>query len=64
MQSVQQAGTGRKSGTPTVANDISRHVSGDGQPLPFFVQYDHVKVCTLIIYADPSSNFAHPVRFR
>jgi hypothetical protein len=44
VQSVQQAGTGRKSQTPAVANDLSRHVSGDGPPLPFFVQYDHVKV--------------------
>ena len=48
VQSVQQAGAGRKSGGATVANDISRHVSGDGPPLPFFVQYDHVKVRTLI----------------
>ena len=44
VQSVQQAGTGRKSTTTAVANDLSRHVSGDGPPLPFFVQYDHVKV--------------------
>ena len=64
VQSVQQAGAGRKSGAPTVANDISRHVSGDGPPLPFFVQYDHVKVRTRIFSARPSSKFAHPVRFR
>ena len=50
VQSVQQAGAGRKSGPPSVANDINRHVSGDGPPLPFFVQYDHVKVRTLYIF--------------
>ncbi len=53
VQSVQQAGAGRKSEAPTVANDISRHVSGDGPPLSFFVQYDHVKVRALIIHAEP-----------
>ncbi len=53
VQSVQQAGAGRKSKAPTVANDISRHVSGDGPPLSFFVQYDHVKVRALIIHAEP-----------
>jgi regulator of protease activity HflC (stomatin/prohibitin superfamily) len=64
VQSVQQAGTGRKSGTPTAANDLSHHVNGDGLPLPFFVQYDHVKVRAVIISAEPSSEFAYPVRFR
>jgi len=53
VQSVQQAGVGRKGGATTVANDISRHVSGDGPPLSFFVQYDHVKVRALIIHAEP-----------
>jgi hypothetical protein len=48
VQSVQEAGAGRKSGVPTIANETSRHVNGDGPPLPFFVQYDHVKVRTLI----------------
>lgn len=64
MQSVQQAGTGRKSETPTVANDVSRHVSEDGPALPIFVQYDHVKVRTLIFSAKPSSRSTHLVRFR
>ncbi|KAF8507185.1 Metalloenzyme, LuxS/M16 peptidase-like protein [Russula emetica] len=54
VQSVQQAGAGRKSGAPTVANDISRHVSGDGPPLPFFVQYDHVKSDFVSIHASLS----------
>jgi hypothetical protein len=43
VQSVQQAGTGRK-GRAGVENDVSRHVNADGSSLPFFVQYDHVKV--------------------
>lgn len=51
VQSVQQAGAGRKSGAPTVANDVSRHVSGDGPPLPFFVQYDHVKSDFVSVHA-------------
>jgi Zn-dependent M16 (insulinase) family peptidase len=44
VQSVQQAGIGRRDGTPGVENDVSRHVNADGSPLPFFVQYDHVTV--------------------
>ena len=43
VQSVQQAGNGRKS-RAGVENDVSRHVNADGTSLPFFVQYDHVKV--------------------
>ncbi|KAH9982380.1 Metalloenzyme, LuxS/M16 peptidase-like protein [Lactifluus volemus] len=43
VQSIQQAGIGRQSRTPSVENDVSRHVNTDGSPLPFFVQYDHVK---------------------
>jgi hypothetical protein len=45
VQSVQQAGTGRKGrAAASVQNDVSRHVNADGASLPFFVQYDHVKV--------------------
>ncbi len=44
VQSVQQAGTGRKGRAASVENDISRHVNADGASLSFFVQYDHVKV--------------------
>jgi Zn-dependent M16 (insulinase) family peptidase len=44
VQSVQQAGTGRQSRTSTVENEVSRHVTMDGPPPAFFVQYDHVKV--------------------
>jgi hypothetical protein len=44
VQSVQERGNGR---TPTkrVANsDLTKHIESDGSPLPFFVEYDHVKV--------------------
>ena len=46
VQSVQQVGTGRKGRAASVENDVSRHVNADGASLPFFVQYDHVKVRT------------------
>lgn len=62
VQSVQQVGAGRQSGTRTVTNDISRHVDADGSPLPFFVQYDHVKVRTFVTYAEASSALTYPVR--
>ncbi|KAI9460971.1 Metalloenzyme, LuxS/M16 peptidase-like protein [Lactarius psammicola] len=51
VQSVQQAGTGRKGRAPNVENDLSRHVNADGASLPFFVQYDHVKSDFVSIHA-------------
>ncbi|KAI9445287.1 Metalloenzyme, LuxS/M16 peptidase-like protein [Lactarius indigo] len=51
VQSVQQAGTGRKGRAGSVENDVSRHVNADGAPLPFFVQYDHVKSDFVSIHA-------------
>jgi hypothetical protein len=36
-------------------NDVSRHVSADGPPPAFFVQYDHVKVCLIVILIEASS---------
>ncbi|KAF8271486.1 Metalloenzyme, LuxS/M16 peptidase-like protein [Lactarius quietus] len=50
VQSVQQAGTGRR-GRAGVENDVSRHVNADGPPLPFFVQYDHVKSDFVSVHA-------------
>ncbi len=64
VQSVQQAGTGRRSTTSAVENDVSRHVSVDGPPPTFFVQYDHVKVRCIVISTEASSTFRYPVRFR
>jgi Zn-dependent M16 (insulinase) family peptidase len=62
VQSAQQVGTGRQSRTPAVENDVSHHVSVDGPPLPFFVQYNHVKVRVLISSAIPSPKLMYLVR--
>lgn len=46
VQSLQETGTGRAAvqlASPG-NTELRRHVEADGQPLPFFVQYDHVKV--------------------
>jgi len=46
VQSVQEPGSGRKSfSTVTHSPELSKHVENDGSPLPFFIQYDNVKVC-------------------
>ncbi|KAF8922457.1 Metalloenzyme, LuxS/M16 peptidase-like protein [Mucidula mucida] len=42
VQSVQEAGKGRES-VPSKEIPLATHVHKDGQPLPFFVQYDHVE---------------------
>lgn len=46
VQSVQEVGKGRKDGGKGIktGTDVARHVEKDGEELPFFVQYDHVKV--------------------
>lgn len=46
IQSVQEQ-HGSKGRAPTAQGDnskLAKHVEQDGKPLPFFVQYDHVKV--------------------
>ena len=46
VQSVQEK-HGQNGRTPTVATnntELAKHIESDGAPLPFFVQYDHVKV--------------------
>jgi Zn-dependent M16 (insulinase) family peptidase len=56
VQSVQQPGTGRKVSAPESrpAQELQRHVEKDGEELPFFVQYDDVKV---------NLSFSHPISF-
>lgn len=45
VQSVQEPGSGRESfSAVTHSPELSKHVENDGSPLPFFVQYDSVKV--------------------
>ena len=52
VQSVQEPGIGRRL-NPRIqvsANEeLQRHIESDGEPLPFFVQYDHVEACTLFL---------------
>jgi hypothetical protein len=60
VQSVQQAGTGRK-GRAGVENDVSRHVNADGLSLPFFVQYDHVKVRAFSVPAYRKPTVCSPI---
>ncbi|KAI0051676.1 hypothetical protein FA95DRAFT_1586997 [Auriscalpium vulgare] len=43
VQSNQEPGVGRTSSPKVAPNDVQRHVGADGSPLPFFVEYDHVK---------------------
>ncbi|KAG6845767.1 hypothetical protein H0H87_003821 [Tephrocybe sp. NHM501043] len=44
VQSLQEIGAGRKPQRPaTAAQDLEKHITSDGSPLPFFVQYDHVE---------------------
>ncbi|ETW86965.1 Metallo peptidase M16 [Heterobasidion irregulare TC 32-1] len=43
VESAQEPGIGRTSRVPLPETDLARHVARDGEELPFFVQYDHVK---------------------
>ncbi|CCM05163.1 uncharacterized protein FIBRA_07372 [Fibroporia radiculosa] len=46
VQSLQEVGEGkgRKKTVPQSGNaELAKHVTSDGQPVPFFVQYDHVQ---------------------
>ena len=48
VQSVQEQGNGRPSRScPPGSSALFNHVTADGSPLPFFVQYDHVEVRTI-----------------
>jgi Zn-dependent M16 (insulinase) family peptidase len=46
VQSVQQPGKGRSVSAPASkpAQELEKHIAKDGEDLPFFVQYDDVKV--------------------
>lgn len=66
VNSVQEPGKGRKVVTPSNGNPLSKHIGQDGDILPFFVQYDHVKVstgCALHNLDEPDA-FPFAVRFR
>lgn len=45
VQSVQNAGREGQKATPIVGSEeLAKHIAEDSSDLPFFVQYDHVKV--------------------
>jgi len=45
VKSVQELGKGRSvTSRPSLQSDLEKHIENDGEPLPMFVQYDHVKV--------------------
>ena len=44
VQSVQQRGVGREAIPLDLQSSLGMHLASDGEDLPFFVQYDHVKV--------------------
>src|SRR5258708_32081476 len=52
VQSVQEPGMGRKANLRVPTNgELQKHIESDGKPLPFFVEYDHVEVCTFVFYS-------------
>jgi Zn-dependent M16 (insulinase) family peptidase len=44
VQSVQERGVGRAPASQVAGSELSRYIESDGNPLPFFVEYDYVKV--------------------
>ena len=65
VQSVQEK-HGRSAAARAAPNnaELARHIEQDGTPLPFFVQYDHVKVCSISIYLLGDGSHLCIVRFR
>jgi Zn-dependent M16 (insulinase) family peptidase len=51
VQSIQEPGIGRTSHLPPSSTPLSKYVTSDGSPLPFFVQYDHVESSFVSIHA-------------
>lgn len=51
VQSVQERGKGRTPAKKVADSELSKHIEADGSLLPFFVEYDHVKVrpCLLML---------------
>lgn len=47
VKSVQELGKGRTVTSRSLQSDLKKRIEGDGEPLPIFVQYDHVKVSFL-----------------
>ncbi|EDR15625.1 uncharacterized protein LACBIDRAFT_300739 [Laccaria bicolor S238N-H82] len=52
VQSVQEPGKGRKVHPPSFSSEpLSAHIDADGNPLAFFVEYDHVESDFVSIHA-------------
>ncbi|KAG5654101.1 hypothetical protein H0H81_007515 [Sphagnurus paluster] len=51
VQSVQEIGTGRIPSQLISSPELAKHISNDGSPLPFFVQYDHVESDFVSVHA-------------
>ena len=72
VQSVQEPGVGRKLvHLSSASSPLSKHIDSDGKLLPFFVEYDHVEVCSdgpiflqqeLILYFLSSVGFCDSMR--
>jgi hypothetical protein len=66
VSSVQQPGKGRAPGPAPAgeaASALEKALSHDGEELSFFVEYDHVKVCSTV-YLVASRSLPAPVRLR
>jgi Zn-dependent M16 (insulinase) family peptidase len=51
VQTVQEPGIGRSLNPRIVSTngELQKHIESDGDPLPFFVEYDHVEACILFL---------------
>jgi hypothetical protein len=59
VQSVQEPGIGRKLVYRALGSSpLSKYIDSDGKPVPFFVEYDHVEVCSdSLIFLEHELNF-------
>ena len=51
VQSVQEPGIGRTHARHVAGSELLKHIESDGPPLPFFVEYEHVKVRPYFVFA-------------
>lgn len=63
VQSVQEPGTDRKLVDEASGSSLlSKHIESDGKSLPFFVEYDHIEVCSnlFLFSVERILNFSAP----
>ena len=52
VQSVQEPGIGRELvHWASASSPLSKYIDSDGKLLPFFVEYDHVEVCSIVPFS-------------